>query len=447
MESDPWSEYRRRHASKAAPAQPPLPSYPVFANTVPRQTFATMPDGNTGFSRSVFAVVGGTGSGGSEGNSVGQSASGPLQSGAFPFCAGQQGVPSSPAVGNQQFAGAPCMSPIRSAGCEQVPPMPNFPQGLFGQGGPAPTMVPPPNTLSSSTNAGFGLGFGGQPQQSANTGMPFGAAQFSQMLNQPAGQSSQSGGVGSAFEALGKSSPVPMQTSESSQDTLLRALQIAITGEKKHPPTWSGSVDSLRQWLKALALWEMDNHLPRAKWGLRLLQSFSEGSAPRRIAETIDTGILLSDQGYGAVLSAIMSKYSPYLEAVGPATIDQFFFQGERGRNESFASYIAAKEIAKQEIENHVGERVPDRIAGRVLMKHAGLTEAQRESLAIKHSALLSFEQVAMALRPLDRPEALMHNRWLDRPAKLQRFLLWRMIMPKLKLEMVTTMKKNWLQT
>ena len=212
-------------------------------------------------------------------------------------------------------------------------------------------------------------------------------------------------------EALGKSSP-PAQASstESSQDTLLRALQIAITGEKKHPPTWSGSVDSLRQWLKALALWEMDNHLPRSKWGLRLLQSFSEGSAPRRIAETIDTGILLSDQGYGAVLSAIMTKYSPYLEAVGPATVDQFFFQGERSRNESFASYIAAKEIARQEIENHVGERVPDRIAGRVLMKHAGLTEVQRESLAIKHSALLTFDQVATALRPLDRPEALMHK-------------------------------------
>ena len=410
MFSDPWDEYRRRHASNAAPAQPPLPSYPVFASPAPRQTFATMPDGNTGFSRSVFAVVGGSGSGGSEGNSVGQSASGPLQTGAFPFCAGQQGVPPSPAVGTQQYAGAPCMSPIRSAGCEQVPPMPNFPQGLFGQGGPAPTMVPPPTSFGPSTNAGFGPGFGVHPQQSANTGMPFGAAQFSQMLNQPAGQSSQSGGVGSAFEALGKSSPVPVSTSESSQDTLLRALQIAITGEKKHPPTWSGSVDSLRQWLKALALWEMDNHLPKAKWGLRLLQSFSDGSAPRRIAETIDTGVLLSDQGYGAVLSAIMSKYSPYLEAVGPATIDQFFFHGERSRNESFASYIAAKEIAKQEIENHVGEKVPDRIAGRVLMKHAGLTESQRESLAIKHSALLTFEQVATALRPLDRPEALMHK-------------------------------------
>lgn len=194
MENDPWSEYRRRHASRAAPAQPPSPCLPMFANPANRQTFATAPDGNTGFSRSVFAAVGGTGSSGSDGNGVGQPASGPLFTGAFPFCAGQQGIPSSPAVGTQQFAGAPCMSPMRSAGCEQIPPMPSFyPQGVAGQCGPVPTMVPPPTSLGSATNAGFGPGVGVQSQQPANTGMPFGAAQFSQMLNQSVGQSWWSG--------------------------------------------------------------------------------------------------------------------------------------------------------------------------------------------------------------------------------------------------------------
>ena len=105
-----------------------------------------------------------------------------------------------------------------------------------------------------------------------------------------------------------------------------------------------------------------------------------------------------------------MTKYAPFLEAVGPAAIDHFFYQVERSRNDSFSTYIAAKELARQELESQVGERVPDKIAGRILLKHANLTDQQRENLAIKHNALLNFDQVAAALRPLDRPEALMNR-------------------------------------
>ena len=51
-------------------------------------------------------------------------------------------------------------------------------------------------------------------------------------------------------------------------------------------------------------------------------------------------------------------------------------------------------------MEAQVGEKMPPRIAGRILLKHANLSDQQRESLAIKHSALLTFDQVAHALRP-----------------------------------------------
>lgn len=67
-------------------------------------------------------------------------------------------------------------------------------------------------------------------------------------------------------------------------------------------------------------------------------------------------------------------------------------------------------ETALQDVANQTGERVPDRIAGRILLKHAHLSDAQREQIAIKHNALLTFDQVARALRPLDRPEALLQK-------------------------------------
>jgi hypothetical protein len=68
---------------------------------------------------------------------------------------------------------------------------------------------------------------------------------------------------------------------------------------------------------------------------------------------------------------------------------------------------VASKEIALQEMEGYLGERLLPRIAGRILLRHAGLNDFQCESMAVKHSALLAFNQAAAALRPLDRPEAL----------------------------------------
>ena len=105
-----------------------------------------------------------------------------------------------------------------------------------------------------------------------------------------------------------------------------------------------------------------------------------------------------------------MVKYGPYLEAAGPASIETFFYGTERNRNENLSTYIAAKEVALQELESHLGEKLPSRIAGRILLKHANLSDAQKEAMAVRYNALLSFDQAAAALRPLDRPDALVQK-------------------------------------
>lgn len=416
---DPWQVWRDNHIRRAAPQQPPNPNLQPCgqASSAGGQAFATTPDGCGGTSRGVFVTRTELPPAGGQAGMVGPQSTGGAMGSSMP------GPPFSNVVGmNQQCAGG-CMSPMtpqRTPGqtgmFQQQAFMPGMPQmpifaGNFQQPSgygqpPSPSNIPNPGLMGGRPNT-FGV------QQSAGGSNQFGAADFARGLDATLQQQQPQPAVGSAFEALGKSMPMVASaplSGEGSQDALLRALQIAVTGEKKSPPTWAGSVDSLRPWLKSLALWEMDNHLPRHKWGVRLLQCFSEGSAPRKIAETIETSVLLSEAGYGAILSAIMTKYAPFLEAVGPAAIDHFFYQVERSRNDSFSTYIAAKELARQELESQVGERVPDKIAGRILLKHANLTDQQRENLAIKHNALLNFDQVAAALRPLDRPEALMNR-------------------------------------
>ena len=356
---------------------------------------------------------------------------------------GQGGMMSPTGPPPAMMAGVPTMSPMLYPGMMQgavghsspanvgaVPPLPvlgrNFsmatPTGgsqhagqTWNSASGSPADLPYPN-FAQHAQEGTQNSFNNQAGNPAGTfqGMTqpnFGAQQFAQFLDAGLAQPLPATGYGSAFEALGKQRPHTQEASgESSQDVILKALQQALTGEKKSPPVWGGSPENLRPWLKQLALWELDNHLPKARWGVRLLQSLPEGSPPRRIAETVDTAVLMSEAGYSAVLSAIMMRYAPYLEAVGPAAIDHFFFGLERTRSDTFAAYITAMETAMHEVANHVGERIPEKIAGRILLKHAHLSDAQREQLAIKHNALLTFDQVARALRPLDRPEALLNK-------------------------------------
>eukprot|EP00439_Symbiodinium_sp_Y106_P042840 s243_g5.t1 len=190
-------------------------------------------------------------------------------------------------------------------------------------------------------------------------------------------------------------------------DAILKALTLAVSGERKTIPTWGGNPTTLRSWLRQLAYWEVDNSVQPQRWGIKLFQALNEGSPPRKIAEGIPMETILSPTGYAAILSAVMEKYAPYIEASAPAAIDAFFFSGERQRSETFTNDIASKEILRQEAESLSGERIPEKIAGRILMKHASLSETQRENLAVKHQALVDWNQVAAALRPLDRPEAL----------------------------------------
>ena len=214
-------------------------------------------------------------------------------------------------------------------------------------------------------HSGFSIptgAFGGRPQQAAcsqqSTG--FNAATFASALGHGIPAQNTAAPKTSAFDLPGNARPNPSNgfdprspmTSSPARDPnmlIAQALNQALAGEKKNIPTWNGQPGTLRGWLKLLALWEHESQLPLERRGVKLLQSFVEGSEPRRIADTIPMHILLSPQGYSAVLSAIYDKYFPYLEASAPKAIDKFLYEGERGKSESFTAYIASKQLARQE--------------------------------------------------------------------------------------------------
>ena len=130
-----------------------------------------------------------------------------------------------------------------------------------------------------------------------------------------------------------------------------------LGGERKSQvPTWSGAPNLLRQWLKSLGLWEQETSLPKSKWGLRLYAALTDDA--KRIADTVPMEELVTERGYSAILTALMSKYKPYSEAVGPSSVGSFLYLGERGPKESFAAYLARKEVQRQELESQIGEKL-----------------------------------------------------------------------------------------
>ena len=88
--------------------------------------------------------------------------------------------------------------------------------------------------------------------------------------------------------------------------------------------------------------------------------------------------------------------------------MDKFFYAGDRQKGESFTTFVANKELALQELEMQLGDAVNTKITGRVLLRQAHLSDFQRELISLKdQSQLLTFQQVADLLRPLDRPEMI----------------------------------------
>ena len=177
---------------------------------------------------------------------------------------------------------------------------------------------------------------------------------------------------------------------------IAQALNQAVVGDKKGIPVWNQALCAAGSNFWRFGCMKA-RFRPADKRGIKLLQSFPEGSQPGRIADTVPTEVLLSVRGYSAILS----------EASGPQAIDKFLCEGDRAKNESSAAAIAAKELARQEMEAQLGEQVTDRLCGRILLKQANLSDVQREMIMLRGPALRTFDEVAALLRLLDRHEML----------------------------------------
>ena len=98
-------------------------------------------------------------------------------------------------------------------------------------------------------------------------------------------------------------------------------------------------------------------------------------------------------------MKAILQKYSMFLEVELGKACDDFLFDGARDNGELFSSYVARRQISLAEFERQMGEKLNAKVAGHILMRGAGLTQQQRETLSTRRPGTMTFQEVSELIR------------------------------------------------
>ena len=175
---------------------------------------------------------------------------------------------------------------------------------------------------------------------------------------------------------VGQAFPGRSQRCSSTRTTIGRCP--SSTGAEPGPLRQE-EANSLLEW--SYDRWEHERQIPQDK---------EASSSCRAFRRALSPGV--SPQGDSAILSKLLEKYGPFLEATGPQAVDKFLIEGERGRGESFSSFVATKELARQEMESHLGEQA---LRARADPLETGQPQRAPHKTRLKGPMMRTFDEVA----------------------------------------------------
>ena len=82
---------------------------------------------------------------------------------------------------------------------------------------------------------------------------------------------------------------------------------------------------------------------PIQQHGIKLMRSFENESWLKAAADRVPEATLLSDQGYEAILTQIITHLKPFLDLEPEVIMEEFLYNVTRGSSETLQSYIARK--------------------------------------------------------------------------------------------------------
>lgn len=143
-------------------------------------------------------------------------------------------------------------------------------------------------------------------------------------------------------------------------------------------PIFNNQPSEYREWRKRILLYKKKSDLNKKskEATINLLTSLS-GIAWRQVESLVDKATE-NDDGFMLVLNELDKtfKYDDQVEM--PKAFETFFYRTSRRDGQTLINYIADHREALAEMEKH-GVVIPDKVAGRLLLRRAGLIFEQKQ--------------------------------------------------------------------
>eukprot|EP00971_Amphidinium_carterae_P346380 6487794-Amphidinium_carterae.1 len=184
-------------------------------------------------------------------------------------------------------------------------------------------------------------------------------------------------------------------------------VRTAHTGGRDPPPAWSGD-DPLkwRQTRRDLLLWANDSDTPASRQGTRFFRSLS-GRA-RQLCDGLEDQLIMAPDGLMYIINHLDALYKGSLSVAKELEGEKALFSGHRTADENMVAYISRRQVELSRYETALGERLPEALKTKLIVRQAKLNTQQGHLLSTWTNGSRDLQVVLAALCRLDTERELL---------------------------------------
>ena len=170
--------------------------------------------------------------------------------------------------------------------------------------------------------------------------------------------------------------------------------------DRDPPPSFDGTPEKFKQFLRELRLWQHETDIPVKKHGAKLVRQLS--GAAKAAADEVPVEEVVSEQGVEHVLKKLREHYQPHLETSMPKAFEKAVYGESRRAREPFGEYIIRMEAGFRELQDE-GVKLGDDVKGYIIYRQANLSQAQDDQIVNWAQGKYERSDIIKALRKLEK--------------------------------------------
>ncbi|CAJ1429454.1 unnamed protein product [Effrenium voratum] len=165
-------------------------------------------------------------------------------------------------------------------------------------------------------------------------------------------------------------------------------------------PTFDGSVEKFKGWLRELTLWKHDTDVPKVKHGTKVYRQLS--GAAKSAVDEIQVDEIVKETGLDKIIAKLKEHFEPYLETAVPKAFEKAIYGEPRRAKEAFGEFVIRADAAFRELKDE-GIELDTKVTGYVIYRQANLSQVQEDQVATWISGQYDRGSVVGALRKLEK--------------------------------------------